>query len=399
VPAPSCDLNNQIPRGSTITNVKLNVVHREGQWTGVSPSYFSTSCAPNQCINKVDLQVLAGAGSTEGSTGYKAADWNSFSTGKAGFVQPDLSTTGIPVCTTTSYCSSTWGDSTKQFGGSEADWSIQRNLTDALNTPEALANAGFVYTVTPANNGLIHYADLDGITLTVTYRPPTQPRPLRGCVTTRTQFYPPNIVGMPTAVAGTNIPGSVAQSKWFVGTDAVGGTSWGGGHDWLDTDWAADNLSTSGAPNKGDEGYGNFSATNGGNGGQQDQSDCPLLKSYSANGTSGVSVKLHVNGMIYAPSAAVELSGNDNDASFASDGIYVRHLTALRWKNGGQTPLVGGRPIARNPRVVILQICDKGSGCSAGHVRVRAKVEITDDVGTGISAGSKVRILSWIRNP
>ena len=53
----------------------------------------------------------------------------------------------------------------------------------------------------------------------------------------------------------------------------------------------------------------------------------------------------------------------------------------------------------RNPRVVILQICDKGSGCSAGHVRVRAKVEITDDVGTGISAGTDVRILSWIRNP
>ena len=204
--------------------------------------------------------------------------------------------------------------------------------------------------MTPANNGMIHYADVDGISVTVAYRPPLQPRPLRGCTTTRTQFYPRDIEGTPTAVAGTNISGGATQYGWY------GGTPWGGakqldgsvqGHDWLDSDWGATSLSTGNTPFQGDQAFGDFGAAGGGNGGVGDTSDCPFLKAYSANGNSGVSTKFHVDGMIYAPSGAVELAGNDNDAAFASDGIFVRHLTALRWKNNGSTPFAGGRGTLR----------------------------------------------------
>jgi hypothetical protein len=164
----------------------------------------------------------------------------------------------------------------------------------------------------------------------------------------------------------------------------------------MDTDWGANNNGTF----KGDQPYGDFSATNGGNGGQQDASDCAVLRSYSANGNSGVSTKLHVDGMIYAPSAAVDLAGNDNDSSFASDGIYVRQLSALRWRNGGTTPFIGGRSTVQNPRKVVIQICVQGSKClGSNSVLVRAVVQYNDQLGVLPDAGQTMQILSWIRKP
>jgi hypothetical protein len=142
---------------------------------------------------------------------------------------------------------------------------------------------------------------------------------------------------------------------------------------------------------KGDDAFGNFSAPTGGNGkNSHDSEDCPLVDVSNNPGRT----KFHIDGMLYSPSAALELSGNDNDAQWVTAGIVARHLSAIRWKNGGGVPAVGDAPPVWNPREAIIEIRD-----SSGKVRVRARILYLDDHTTLGGLGNQVVIKSWLVNP
>ncbi|HWS46161.1 MAG TPA: hypothetical protein VN636_09900, partial [Acidimicrobiia bacterium] len=352
----------QIPPGSTITDVKLVVLHREG-------GTLNGTWYPGGWVNKDQLTITPGTGNY-GSNGYSASNWNSNAVGS-----PIVGTWGgFPPCYTGADnddgdCTFTWGDPAAPAGSGTPDWSQQRDLTDSIDTPEALEGASVKWTVAVATScaGCTHEVYVDGIVLAITYRPAGSLRPLAGCTTIRAGTYPPYLLG------SSSSPLSTAQ------------------HDWLDADWGP-NKSPSSA---GDQAFGNFSGVNGGTGGMADAQDCPLL---DVNNISA-SVKFHAQGMIYAPSAAVSLSGNQNDAAWFSDGIVARQLSALKWTKGNDIAVVGGEPPPRNPRLVNIEICDgsgDSSGCPAGHVTLREQFEI-DDVAPGI--GNVVKRLSYVQIP
>jgi hypothetical protein len=114
--------------------------------------------------------------------------------------------------------------------------------------------------------------------------------------------------------------------------------------------------------------------------------------------TGGSLNKFHLNGLIYAPSAALDFTANDNDASWTTDGIVSRQLSALKWANNGDTPAVGGDPSPRNPRKVTIYVCKKGSNCSAGNIQSKVYVWFVDYDDGSISVGHTVDIVSWLRN-
>jgi hypothetical protein len=375
----NCDLAKQIPYGSQILSLKLTLNHREGHYGGPG----LTNLVYGEGITKVKVKIQPGTPGT-GSNGSSSTTWASDSTNHNGFVQSN-GTDGIPVCTTSTYCPTQWGDLTDTGYPSTAtafpDWSVRRNITDpatGIHSPEGLQGATITATISPFDygNGTYHYAEIDGVKLTVKYRPPTAPRPLGGCATVR-------IGNFPSTVANTRL-----QPSDFEGA--------GPGHDWLDWDWGLIYSTKTDPEQSGDQAFGNFSGSAGGNN-IQDHNDCPVIGVYSPNGNNPV--KFHVDGVIYTPSGAVELAGNDNDSAWATGGVVVRHLTALRWKSGGDIPAIGGSTLQYYPRTVTITICDLNSSCSTGHVRVRAQVEFIDGDHRPSQIGSQVKVLSWIRNP
>ena len=270
----------------------------------------------------------------------------------------------------------TWGKDTDYSATTPSPsptWIDQQELTASLNNPEALAGAQIVWTVKGRDEGVHqwHWAALDGIELKVTYRSPGNTRPLSGCTTIR-ETQPPS----------TYLPG------------AADGIHAARGYDWLDNMWApwGGGGSTS-AP--ADDAFGNNSGTSGNLGPQGDSNDCALV---NIEATKSAPIKFHVSGMIYAPSAALALTGYSNDASWASGGLMARQVTALRWKLAGFTAAVGDGPVYHGPRIVTISVCKQSStSCTGSDVYLRAKVEIDDD--SGASPGKAVKIDSWIRNP
>jgi hypothetical protein len=190
--------------------------------------------------------------------------------------------------------------------------------------------------------------------------------------------------------------------------DASGGVSSGSwyfpkkGYDWLDYDWG-DNVSGLNGPGganagQGDEAFGNFSAQAGGNGTTgNDKKDCPLL---AVENAASFPVKFHTESVIYAPSAALLLTGNDNDASWTSAGIVARMVAALRWQNSGGIPSFGGTPRAVTPRTVYVRVCnatyaDPNTPCGAGTTALRATATFVDSPTVGYES----QISEWTRNP
>jgi hypothetical protein len=113
-------------------------------------------------------------------------------------------------------------------------------------------------------------------------------------------------------------------------------------------------------------------------------------------------IKFHIEGIVYAPSAALEFAGNDNDASWVSDAIIARHLSALRWSSANtDLPAVGGAFSPRADRIVHLRLCDADSNCAAGKVRLAARVRYVDwdPVLKRSVPGRQVKVESWVRNP
>ena len=248
-----------------------------------------------------------------------------------------------------------------------------------MNTPEAWNGAEVQWTVHPNNltSNMHHVAEVDGIQFKISYRPAaygppgvpqsvinapndTNPgawglQPLDGCTTTR--------------VSGSRGPWMYTGAMpWW----APGGRN---GRDWLDTDWGVGLFSPRNLDGEfqADDAYGNFSGTNGGNGGAADANDCPLIRTKA--GQKAPEVKLHIQGSIYAPSATIALTGYSNDAPWVTDNITVRHLSAMKWRTTAQrdVPAVGNSSPVRLPRFVNLQICDPGTGCGTGHIRSRAR--------------------------
>jgi hypothetical protein len=77
--------------------------------------------------------------------------------------------------------------------------------------------------------------------------------------------------------------------------------------------------------------------------GTTENTACALLFFASdTGGVNGPKAKLHVSGDLYAPTAAFDLSGKDNDAPFATDGIVARQISLGRWRWGPSQPAVGG---------------------------------------------------------
>jgi hypothetical protein len=300
-------------------------------------------------------------------------------------------------------CKFSWGDPTATYQTNPvalscpADpcfknppWNWQRDLTDKMSTVEGLSQAWFRWEVdvhadsagNPGNScvGCMHFASVDYLKITVSYRPfGQQLRPLRGCLSTRTAWQPSKIVGQDPYI---NSPNIVAV-----------------GHDWLDSDWGWDAPAGGAASTRSDKAFGNVNdgptAGNGGPTSPDEANDCPIVDIANNKGRT----KFHVQGSIYAPSAAVSLSGNANDAQWVTQNITARQVTALRQKNPKGIPGVGNEDVPRDPRKVKIIVCDRAttpaSGCDAGHELLSAYVQITDlpDV-----TGFQQQTLSWNRN-
>jgi hypothetical protein len=374
---------NRIPAGSEITNVRVSVKYAEGKWsTATGPVN-----APGEITGR-QLFVTPGSIAT-GSNNYQGSTWSTNANTNVN------SGGGMPAAgdPTAGYTTFVCGDNTASVlfapnwdcGG---DWTMQRDLTKSLSTPEALQGAQFTWSVTPNSTANIHFAAVDAIVLDVTYRPTGALRPLRGCMTTRTQ-----------KIQTTYLPASANAST----TDASNGTSWNflaTGYDWFDADWGV-NKNVPTISTASDDAYGNDSG-NPNNGSAGDNNDCAAIAIRNA---SSWPMKFHASGMLYLPSAALLLTGYDNDAAWASQGIVARQVSALRWQSGGTIPAVGDPAPPTSDRQVVITVCRPGysatSGggavpCTAPNIALRATVDYRDSLGT---PGQRVRILSWIRNP
>ncbi|HTL86888.1 MAG TPA: hypothetical protein VL856_17020 [Acidimicrobiia bacterium] len=410
-----------VPRQSIITNVQAEVVHREGDILADGtyvPGGKIQGTKPN--ITSVSLRINPqNAGLGQGYNGYSATYWDSDTSSvpinKSLPVCSDYINTQVPsgvdapnhgdahTGALTSNCTFKWGDRNATYvtnpsvgSGScpgtagcykDPPWNWQRDLTDDLSTPESLSNAWVRWSVTVRGdtncavaNACSHFAAVDKIRILVTYRPFAQQlRPLRGCLSTRTAWQPSSIVGTDPWIA--NHPELIAV-----------------GHDWLDWDWGYNGPSGGAATTLSDKSFGNVDdATMVGNGGsttQDETNDCPLLDIANSPGRA----KFHVQGSIYAPSAAIALSGNANDAQWATQNITARQVTALRQKNAKGIPGIGNEDVPREPRTVKIIVCDlattPAAGCDAGHQLLSAYVKITDlpDV-----PGFQQQTLSWNR--
>jgi hypothetical protein len=239
------------------------------------------------------------------------------------------------------------------------DWTLQRDLTDDLSTVEGLDGSTYTWNVSVNDNGNAHIAYLDGIVVKITYRPFGALRPLRGCATTRTEWRQDSLIG---GRPGINP-----------------------GYDWLDADWGP-NSDLNSPTLTGDQAWGNFSGTGGGNGIHDDQ-DCPLLDVNNSKGR----VKFHVQGMIYAPSSVISLSGYDNDAQWVTQNITARQVSAIRFRDGGGIPGVGGELPKLNDRDATIEVRDGNT------VVLRAVIHINDDKRRWGNLGRQVTIKSWIR--
>jgi hypothetical protein len=171
------------------------------------------------------------------------------------------------------------------------------------------------------------------------------------------------------------------------------------GHDWLDSDWGWDGPSGGSQTTLSDDAFGNVDTLVSGNGGPTTQHEinaCQLLDISNSKGRT----KFHVQGSVYAPSAAISLSGNANDAQWVTQNITARQITAIRQKNPKGIPGVGDEDVPRDPRKVRILVCDQvsaplaASGCDPGHELLNSVIQITDlpDV-----PGFQQDTLSWKR--
>jgi len=355
-----CDLTDpadpcgpgQIPTGSVIDRVELRVRHGEGYHPD-DPRYGGTY--GTAVIDKVYLGIEVG--DRNRWHGEASSDWT---TDEPESRVPMLANgrRSIPPCDDDTMtvsgpadCSErTWGIRTLPDGSGYEKWNDHRTLSEALRTPEGLQNARILYEVVTNTAGAPKFAALDGIELTVEYRPPRQLRPLRGCLTIRPAVNP-------------EAPAAAGDWHPYRGMEMLG----------TDRDWGAN------SPLASDSAY-----RTGTNEGVADNVDCALIRIAQPS-------KMHVEGSIYAPTAAFDFSGWDNEASFSSQGIVARHLTAWRWKKGPAVPFVGGWSGVYAPRTMILRVYKDG--------HLIAECRCVFDDANGVAPGKKVDEAERKRRP
>jgi hypothetical protein len=230
----------------------------------------------------------------------------------------------------------------------------QAALVSTLRTASAVNNSTIKLTAFGnGGSGTSNLVIIDGIELTIDYRPPGQLRPLRGCATIRTLNPTGNVDYRGTSwIHNGNI--SAPAGQWVTDDDAAY-----------------------------DEGVGTADTT-----------DCALVLFGSKATDQGA--KLHIVGDIYAPTAAFDFSGKQNQASFVTDGIVARHLTTLRWTDDPDAkpiPAYGCCNTAgRDPRIMTFTAKN-----AAGKTLVTAKISVDDGDGTPGQVARKITILSWKR--
>ncbi|MGQ0824999.1 MAG: hypothetical protein ACT4OX_08240 [Actinomycetota bacterium] len=185
----------------------------------------------------------------------------------------------------------TEGDETKWttiYGDSEPE---KRVIFDNLRTAAGINGLQIKLEAVPDGAG--GFMAVDAIEVYVKYRPPGEPRPLRGCMTIRTSEDP--------------------ALKDYSGV-----------HPWMPP-FAASN----------DQAYGWSDGD-----GTRDTVDCALMNVASRSNRQGT--KFHLAGAAYAPTGALEFAGMDNDAQLVTDGVVARHISTVRWVRGPEIAAFGG---------------------------------------------------------
>jgi hypothetical protein len=200
-----------------------------------------------------------------------------------------------------------------------------------------LQGATVTYTVTPKTGSTGKYAYLGKLNVRVIYRPPGTLRPLNGCTTIKPAYN---------------------WDDTMMGTDRDWATGTGGGG--------------SGIVSKGPYDTNIYPAT------------CAVVLSDGA--------RFHVNGSIYTPTAAVDLNGADNDASFTSNAVIVRHLELSGWSDSVSTSLGSSTILDEGHRTVTLYAWRTDT--SPPRLLSEATVDFDD---SGVSGGKTV-VQEWIRH-
>ena len=407
---------NTIPEGSFITNVQFTATYHEGDWNGTTwmPGWTSTSAfVPDLCLS---MHINHSGGAAVGSNGYISSDWDSVnnfpcaSNGpgmarctKGGGAAAGTYSSSIanpanhpPDCTLTYGAMNSANDT--QTNGANADnvnypstlaseetvWPMERDLTDALASPEGIAGAEvkFILHATASGAGYSHQAAIDGLVFKISYRAPGDPRPARGCETNRTE-WPPGVIVPPYTAA-----------PYSVGSPDI--TRADPNYDWLDADWGSKPAGNTSSLQT-DQPFQDTAGSNAGNGFNDNSQDCAIF-GFDTTGSGGSpQSKLHIQGMIYTPSGALYLTGNDNDAPWVTDGLTARQITAFKWSKGGGIPSVGGSAPPKSPRTAIIEIRD----ATGAQVLLRAQVTFNDDWSNwpDVVYGNTVTVNSWVRNP
>ncbi len=249
-----------------------------------------------------------------------------------------------------------YGDNLGQAAGDRpapprTDFVPEYDLTNALRRPTALNGASFKLKVASSGTWTETRAAVDGIEVVAYYRPPGTLRPLRGCLTFRLSVPDGTDPALVTnQYAGI---GPTQHGKPFVtATDAA----------YLD---------------------GNSPSSEG---------ECALLNVESQSAREGA--KLHIVGVVYAPTAPLQFAGKDNEASFVTDAVVARHITVMRWTKGPNvTGLGGGSVVERDPRKVHLEVWYPSATAPNKRLIARATVQFVDADRDG--KDNDAEILSW----
>ena len=180
-------------------------------------------------------------------------------------------------------------------------------------------------------------------------------RPLRGCLTTRPASQAPNFsTGDPRIVGGA--------SDWDYGARFVSAVP--------ATDTAYEGVSSSG------------------NGANDDNGACSLLYFDKYN-------KFHISGTLYAPTGAIDIRGNDNQASFVNGQTVARSVTAYRWVTGQAISAYGeGGSSVYNDRTAYIRVY---ATSAPSVILAEQKVKITDHSGVSYVPGSVMQTLWYKR--
>ncbi len=330
------NVQDWVPDGSVIERVELHVAHRE--LTPAQLGYADATMTGPATGLYGDISLTVEPPANQGSS-----QWVSTSLPAA--QQPKLTSNGELE---------NWKVGLYDIDPEAADvqynpnWKDQRLIAEEkLKTPGGLRDALLTWKVGRGDvnmNNRDKFVFLDSIELVVEYRVARSLRPLTGCTTTRLS-HPPGPHNYMTFGEG------------LFHDDAFGAEG-------VMMDFGAG--VAAGVPNS-DAAYAATSAAD-------DQGSCPLL-------VFDRGPKVHFRGSLYAPTAAIDLRGNDNEAPLVTGGIVVRQLTAYRWRKDGGIPTFGtGSHVERYPRSMTFRVVDE-----SGTVLAERKVEYVDLVQNGLT--------------